>query len=223
MPTASDIVGSMTSGSETTRPTNMSDLQNNLQRLADSVNLDEEDTIQEEIRLYAEENPVSFIMQVREIPIENISYLADIYETLSTEPEHWSEFFLEEIDRLIELSRTNSEEEAILAPLDAYLLLSFDEENNILNHDLLVKFAGYLDDESPVIRRSCVDLVGDFVSRSDFKILSKLERIVESDPDWRVRFLAHRALEDVHPERAARTKLPLWIRIRARYSNLNYG
>ncbi len=199
----------------------MNDLQQYLLRLADTINLEEEDAIEEEIRLYAGENQESFIMQVREIPIEEISYLADIYETLSDEPEHWAEFYLEEVDRLIKLSRTNSEEAAILAPLDAYLLLSFDEENNILNHDLLVKFAGYLDDESPVVRRSCVDLVGDFVSRSDFKILSKLERIVETDPDWRVRFLAHRALEDVHPERAARTKLPLLIRIRARYSNVD--
>lgn len=214
----------MISGSATEKKRqNMNDLQDYIQRLNDTVNLDEEDAIQEEIRLYAEENPESFILQVREIPIEEISYLADIYETLSEEPGHWAEFYLEEIDRLIKLSRANSEEEAILRPLDAYLLLSFDEDNDSLNHDLLVKFAGYLDDESPVVRRSCVDLVGDFVSRSDFKILSKLESIVESDPDWRVRFLAHRALEDIHPERADRTNLPLWIRIRARYSNLNYG
>jgi hypothetical protein len=197
-------------------------LEHYLDKLAESVDIDEEEAIQEELLRYAGENRDAFISEVRALPPEKMPDLSDIYETLSFDPIPWSTFYLEEIDRLLNLARTNQDPGKFLEPLGEFWLLSQDEDALQLRQDLLGRFSENLDDKNVFIRRKCVVLVGDFVDRKDFKILKKLELLAQSDPDWRVRYLAYQALEDVHPERAERVKLPLWIRLRARYSDVEY-
>ena len=75
-----------------------------------------------------------------------------------------------------------------------------------------------VDDKNEAIHRKYIDLLGDFAGRKDFKALNKLERLARTDKDWRVRYLAWEALDDVHSKQAERVKLPLWIRLRARLS-----
>jgi hypothetical protein len=197
-------------------------LQNYLTKFAESTDNDEDEAIQAEILRYASANRDEFIEQVGELPPDEIPYLSDVYEALSYDPIPWGEFFLDEIDRLLEWARLSQDPAKILEPLGAFWLLSLDEEALQLKQDLLDRFSENLDDENVFVRRKCVVLVGDFVGRKDFKVLRKLELLAQSDPDWRVRFLAYQALEDIHPKRAERVKLPLWIRLRARYSDVEY-
>ncbi|MGB3717300.1 MAG: hypothetical protein WA996_22995 [Candidatus Promineifilaceae bacterium] len=197
-------------------------LRNYLNKIAESIDNDEDEAIQAELLRYASEDRDAFIAEVRAIPPEEMPYLSDIYEALSFDPVPWSGFYLDEVDRLLEQARRSQDPAEILEPLDAFWLLSLDEDALQLRQDLLGRFSENLDDENIFIRRKCVVLVGDFVGRKDFKVLNKLELLVQSDPDWRVRYLAYQALEDVHPKRAERVKLPLWIRLRARYSNVDY-
>jgi hypothetical protein len=157
---------------------------------------------------------------VRGIPPDRFADLDEVYEALSYEPVDWQTFFLEELERILTLARSQSDPAAILAPLDAFFLLSFEEEGG-LHQALLHGFADNIADENVFIRRKCVVLLGDFVGRKNFKELRQLENLAQNDPDWQVRYLAYQALEDVHPERANRVKLPRWIKWRARLSGLD--
>ena len=192
-----------------------------LLQLDESLDNDTDVAIQDEILLYASENREEFINQIHKLPPEQFYHLSDIYETLADQPKSWAEFFLDEVDRLLDLARLSSDPELIVEPLDAFWLLTQDEEALDLKRDLLNRFSDNLDDDNAIIRRKCVVLTGDLVSKNDFRELDKLEVMVEKDPDWRVRYLAYQALEEVHPKRAKRVKLPRWIRLRARVSNID--
>ena len=187
-----------------------------LQQIDEAATLDDEDLGQTKILELAQNEPELFEQAVRKLPLAEIESLHDIYEALTEDAAAWAGFYISEIDRLLDLARADPEPARILAPLDEYFVLTFDEDLEELQAAILQKFYVNCDDENEVIRRKCVVLLGDFVGRKDFKALNKLERLARSDPDWRVRYLALEALNDVHPKQAERVKLPLWIRLRAR-------
>lgn len=186
-----------------------------LQQIEESITVDEEEAIYAIIRDYAQSNREDFVRQVREIPLERFADLEEVYEALSDDPADWQEFFLQEMDRILSLARSQSDSATVLAPLDSFFLLSFGQDTD-LHQAILHKLADNMSDENVLIRRKCVELLGDFVDRKDFKELRQLEHLVQRDLDWRVRYLAYRNLEDVDPERANRVKLPRWIKWRAR-------
>ena len=191
-----------------------------LRQIEQADNVDEEEAVYARIREYAQSNREEFIRQVRGIPPDRFTDLDEVYEALSYEPADWQAFFLEEMDRILTLARSQSDPDAILGPLDSFFLLSFEEDEE-LHQALLREFANNVVDENVFIRRKCVVLLGDFVGRKDFKELRQLENLALNDPDWQVRYLAYQALEDVNQERANRVKLPRWIKWRARLSGLD--
>ena len=197
-------------------------LANYLHQLDESLDDDTDVAIQDQILLYANENRDAFVEEVHGLPPDQFDKLNDIYEVLADDPNPWADFFLNEIDRLVTLARESSDPGPIIQPLDAFWLISLNEDAVELRQDLLHSFYSNLDDENAIIRRRCVVLTGHLVGKNVFKELDKLEEMVKKDPDWRVRYLAHRALEEIHPKRAKRTKLPRWIQLRARVSNIDF-
>lgn len=198
-------------------------LSDSLQKLATGPDLDEEEIIYAHIRALAVADPPAFFREVEALPVEKGSSLEDVYEALSYEPAAWHSFYLNEFDRLLALARLSPDPAAVLAPLNAFYLLSLDDEDRPLQQALKQRFFENLDDKNAMIRQKCVILLGDFIDRKDFKALNKLEQMAGSDNDWRVRYFALDALEEASPERAARVKLPHWVRLRARFSNMNYN
>ena len=98
--------------------------------------------------------------------------------------------------------------------------IQLEADNEFQLQQMLVqKFTDYLDDENVYIRRKCVVLMGDFTGRKDFKTLNLLEQVAASDKDWKVRYFAWQAIQEASPERAKRVKLPLSVRLRARFSD----
>ena len=194
-----------------------------LQKLDAGLDLDEEEFIYAQIRTLAVADPPAFIREVEALPVKGGSSLEEVYEALSYEPTIWHSFYLNEFDRLLALARLSPDPAAVLAPLNAYYLLSLDDEDSQLQQALAKKFYDHLDDENALIRRKCVILLGDFIGRKDFKALNKLEQMAGSDGDWRVRYYAWEALEEASPERAERVKLPFSVRLRVRFSDMNYG
>jgi len=192
-----------------------------LREIDESTNLDEEEAGQAKILELGRKERDQFVLAVRRIPADEIESLHDIYEALSFDAEAWADFYISEVDRLLDLARAEAEPARILAPLNEYYLLTFDEDLVELQGALLQKFYENCDDENTAIRRKCVVLLGDFAGRKDFKPLNKLERLARSDSDWRVRYLAWEALDDIYPKQAQRVKLPFWIRLKARLSSLD--
>ena len=185
-----------------------------LEQIDESTSWDEEEFLQTKILELANADPKAFIREVRAIPADDLVWLSDVYEALSYDVEHWENFFVEEVDRLLQLARDSDQPSDVLFPLNAYFQLSLDDEIDQLQERLRKKFYDNVEDENVFIRRKCVVLLGDFIGRKSFKALNKLERLANSDPDWRVRYLAYEALVEAVPERKKRVKLPRWIRIR---------
>jgi hypothetical protein len=186
-----------------------------LQQIEEAENVDDEEAVYASLLSYAQSNRAEFVQQVREIPPARFSDLDAVYEALSFDPADWQTFFLEEMERILLLARSQSDPTAILAPLDAFFLLSFEQDDDLMKA-IRRELADNISDENVFIRRKCVELLGDFIDRKDFKELRQLEQLAQKDPDWQVRYLAYQAIEDVEPERASRVKLPRWIRWRAR-------
>lgn len=195
-------------------------LSEHLQQLYDVRSVDDEEAIYAKIRDVANQDRDAFIEEVRQLPLDEYSLLHDIYEALSYEAAAWQGFFLEELDRILALAQSSPNPAQVLSPLDEFFLLSLEEDDQ-LHQSIQDRLYDNLDDGHVLVRRKCVVLLGDFVGPRDFKELDKLEKITQADPDWRVRYLAYQALEDVHPKRARRVKLPLWIRLRARFSGMD--
>ncbi len=190
-----------------------------LQEINEATSLDDEEAIQDKILELARNDPEQFVEVVQNLPVDETWSLHFIYEALSWDGAAWAEFFISEIDRLVDLARSDPNPAHILSPLDEYFVLTLDDDLKELQGALLQKFYEKCDDEIEAIRRKCVVLMGDFAGRKDFKALYKLERVAAKDPDWRIRYLAFEALDDIQPKQARRVKLPLWIRFRARLSN----
>jgi len=196
-------------------------LQEYLKRLDESQDDKTDVAVQDEILIYANANHDAFIEEVHALPVEKHYHLNDIYEVLADEPFPWADFFVKEIDRLFALARESPDPATIVQPLDAFWLLSLVEDAVQLRSELLERFYENLDDENVMIRRKCVVLTGDLITKKDFRELNKLEKLVQDDNDWRVRYLSFQAIEEIHPKRAQRVKLPRWIRLRARFSNID--
>jgi hypothetical protein len=189
-----------------------------LQEIDEVTSLEDEEAIQAKILELAQSDPDKFVEVVQNLPVDETWSLHYIYETLSWDGAAWAEFYISEIDRLVDMARSNPDPTSILSPLDEYFVLTLDEDLKELQGALLQKFYEKCDDKNKAIRRKCVVLMGDFVGRKDFKALYKLEKLAAKDPDWRIRYLAFEALDDIQPKQAQRVKLPLWIRLRARLS-----
>jgi hypothetical protein len=189
-----------------------------LEQIDKSATWEEEELLQTKILELANADPKAFIHEVKAIPADDLGWLYDVYEALSYDAEHWENFYVEEIDRLLQLARDSDQPSDVLFPLNAFFQLSLDDEIDQLQERLRKKFYDNVEDENVFIRRKCVVLLGDFVDRKSFKALNKLEGLANSDPDWRVRYLAYEALVEADPERQKRVKLPRWIRIRVWFS-----
>lgn len=193
-----------------------------LRKLDQNVDLEEEELIYEQIRSLATADPEPFILEVKAIPLADWHSLEEVYEALSYEPAPWVSFYLDEVDRLLDLARSSSNPGAVLAPLNAFYLLSLDDEELPMQKALAKKFYDHLDDDNHLIRRKCVILLADFTGPKDFATLNKLEQMAGEDSDWRLRYYALEALEEISPERAERVSLPLSIRLKVRVTNMNY-
>jgi hypothetical protein len=193
-------------------------LEKYLQQLDDGASVDEEEAIFAEIRAEARNAPEQFIKEVRSFPLDQESPIHDIYEALSYAAEDWLEFFLEELERIVTAVRSSPDPGVTLSPLDEFFLLSLEDDDR-LKRPLRAAFFSHLDDPDPAIRKKCVILLGDFLEESHLAELSRLEQLAREDADWRVRYQANLALNEVHPGRSSQIKLPVWIRLRARFSD----
>ena len=189
-----------------------------LRQLEDAIDVDTEEAIFAEIRAEAKKAPGQFIEEVRTYPLDEGSPLLAVYEALSYAAEDWEEFFLEEIERIVKAARLSPNPEATLSPLDEFFLLS-SEEDDRFNRRMRDAFSRYLGDRNPAIRKKSVILLADFLDDSHRVELSKLEMLAREDADWRVRLQAYLAVKEIRPEGSSQIKLPIWIRLRARFSD----
>jgi len=190
-----------------------------LDRIVGDISLDEENAILDQIRQLARDDWPSFLEAFYRLPVESddpyeISPIAYVYEALSDEASKWGDFFLDELDRLVSLVHDGSNPTAVLALIDEFYLLGFDEDDPIYGR-FRKKLVEYLQDLSAPIRGKCAALLDGFMDETDTVELALLEEILLTDADWRVRYHAAKTITEVSPQWGNRVKLPLTARLKA--------
>ena len=190
-----------------------------VKRLDDTFELDEEDQLRAEIAAEAVKRPNHLREAVKSISLPDQDYLlGDVYEALAEDdPERWGDFFVDEIDRLLELSRKSENKGAILATLDQFICVAVAAENKSLYQQIIDRLYAELDSPNELIRRKCVQTICDFVDIFNRRELVKLENMRESDPDWRIRYQTHETLVELNPKRYGAYRLSFADRIRIRF------
>jgi len=170
-----------------------------------------------ELRAVAKSRRAEFIQTVRTLPFENNNTLFEVYLALAAEPESWEDFFLEELERLFDAARSAADPVAVLTHLEAFAYLAADEEG-ALQRRLRLRLQKELDSGNLFIRRRATWTIGDFLYASNYDVISRLRQALTDDPDWRVRYYAHTALEHINKAPAGYRK-PLIDNIRAIFMN----
>lgn len=150
-----------------------------------------------ELRVVARKNRAEFITAVRALPFANNNMLFTVYVALTEEPEYWEDFFLEEVERLLNAAGSATDPVAVLTHLEAFAYLASKEEG-ALQRRLRLRFQKELDASNVAIRRRAIWAIGDFLYASNYDVINKLKQLLAEDRDWRIRYYAYTALECIN-------------------------
>lgn len=159
----------------------------------------EQDAILAQIRTYANENKSRFTKEVRALDLtDELSPLPLIYEAIASDPDNWSDFFCDEIKRVLDFSLTIDKPAATLDNLQE-LIFNLDTTDAPHIRKMMVTLGPYLASAKAIVRREAIFLISGILNSENAKDYPSLvSGIVErlKDPDWRVRHLAYLALKD---------------------------
>lgn len=173
--------------------------ENYFEKLTDSYDLDEavQKKLFQEFREYALQHRNSFLSVFSAIPTSDDRLLSEVYEALSQDLENWQDFFINEFKRLFSAAEETENPEGELNNL-----LSLDIWGDKKDSPFSKKIRNILVDKiersrNNRVRRIAVSLLGSFTFFNNDREIRLLEEL-KTDRDWRTRFLAGQALNDVN-------------------------
>ena len=137
-----------------------------IEQIKRAETLEEEDQLREQIAAVSANNPENLRLAVLDITLPEEDYLlGEVYEALvDHDPVRWTDFFAEEVDRIINLARSRDDKAQVLAALDQFIVVCFVTEEPLRKRirDALYPKLNWRDD---LIRRKCVQTICDFRRR----------------------------------------------------------
>lgn len=159
----------------------------------------EQDAILAKIRAYANANKSRFTEELRALDLtDELSPLPLIYEAIASDPDNWSDFFCDEIKRVLDFSLTIDKPAAALGNLQE-LVFNLDTTDAPHIRKMMATLDPYLASAKAMVRREAIFLISGILdSENAIQYQSLVSGILErlKDPDWRVRHLAYLALKD---------------------------
>ena len=152
------------------------------------------------------------------VPLDGSCALFEVYEALSELDARPAEFFVGELERLISAASATPSNRAIYSQLEAFAFLARDPGGD-LEAQLARTLLESLDSKVPQVRRCAAHLGGDFIGPDASELQLKLRELVGTDPDWRVRVIAHSSLKDLandYPDSLSPPPIGLLDSLRAR-------
>lgn len=146
------------------------------------------------ILIIANSNPEQFIQAIQNETFDRLNHLPIIYEALAQDLDKWSDFFLNELNRLLETARKSKLPYKILNNLEEF---AYIYPNKFKHRDKFVSILNEeLENEHPTFRYYAVDLLTDFVKDDDTQTLNKMRQRL-SDSNWRIRYWTYMNLHDL--------------------------
>lgn len=173
----------------------------------------------------ARERKAEFIKALTRMPISPGNWNA--WEEIIAEvlPESYCEdpvlqdFLLDELERFLALVEENPNDDDVEDCINHVADIGNITEGS-LNQRVKERLLRGLDHPDASVRRICVDAVAILLDESCHEELTKLERMLESDLDWRVRYAAHLILVKEWSVESAKGKLSTWDRLRAKIESV---
>ncbi|WP_125932426.1 HEAT repeat domain-containing protein [Hymenobacter glacialis] len=138
--------------------------------------------------------PKEFIESFHSEKFDYLNNLPIIYEALSNDLNNWADFFLAELKRLIATAKAGDSPKRVLTHLDE---LSFIDAEIFKHRDAFVAIlSAELDNPHRTFRYYAISLLPDFIRQDDTSATNKLRGRLQ-DPDWRIRYWAFKALQDL--------------------------
>jgi hypothetical protein len=137
---------------------------------------------------------------VRSVSFAPECALFEVYEGIASCDPLPEQFFLDELDRLLDQARLTPNNPTIYTQLEALALLDRHPPES-LQHAICAKLRETLGNPVPQLRRFAAHLLGDFLQSEQTETKVELRRLVREDPDWRVRYMAHATLSHLHTDR----------------------
>ena len=151
----------------------------------------EEEKILATILKMANSQPEEFIKIMREL--EAIDY-SILHEALAEDMENWSDFFLDELKRILKSAKETSHPVKTLVYLDEFI--NIDPEEFKHRDELINILRKELKNEHPAFRYWAINLITDFMKEGDYMTIKSLEKHLV-DPDWRVRYWTYMILNEI--------------------------
>jgi hypothetical protein len=161
---------------------------------------EQRDAVLEKIRTCAANtDKKTFIGEVRRLfePAE-FSGLSVVYEALTSDPDKWGFFFVEEYKRLFLLAE---QAENAFEILDCLEEISFvNEELTGFNEDIIAILTKYIDHPKDAIRYQAIWHLGDWITEENQSKHSQLISWIADklhDKNWRIRYITELILKDM--------------------------
>lgn len=176
----------------------LADLQTKITNFWSIDSEEERDQIVEQIRAYANSTaPTTFAKEVKNmLPQESLSGIGVIYEALSTNPDKWGDFFLEEYQRAFKSAEQSDNAFAILDSLEQ---IGFVEASSLpFTKQIIDLLRSYLDHPKDVLRYKAIWLIGDWIDEENYRDYPQIVRNVKGklqDSNWKIRHIVTYPLE----------------------------
>ena len=121
------------------------------------------------------------------------SRLAHVYEALSPNMSSLSSFYLNELDRMLQLCQAHPRSKPAFFALGAFMFVE-DHADGRSRDEVRRRLVEGLRSPAAAVRRACADLIGGLGLEGDSSARTAVEGCLQ-DPDWRVRALAESSLE----------------------------
>ncbi len=156
--------------------------------IEDAAELSEEERsrIYSEFRGIAASNEPTFLAFLQRVPLEETNALFEVYEALAGDAPRWKRVTLAEIDRIFAFAEGSSLPAIVHEPLDA---LAFYKRTPI-SAEICEKLMAWTGSTSVSVRRRAVWLLGDLLVSRGGSSVARLQALLTTDPDWRVRNFA---------------------------------
>jgi len=185
------------------------------------LDMPEQDAIFAQIRAYANANKTRFIQEVRTFDLqEELSPLPLVYEAIAKDSDNWSDFYVDEIKRVLDFSLTTDNPKGVLDNLNE-LVFNLDTADAPHIRKIMDMLGQAVEATNATVRREAIFLVSGILNSDNLKQYHALVSSITArlhDPAWRVRYTAYLALTDANALPAG-FKLSLLDRLRWKYLN----
>lgn len=166
------------------------------------------DSYSSEWKRVGEEDLAGLQSWIATVPFTPDCELFEIYDGVTEIKPLPEAFILNELRRILDLARGDPKNKSYYSQIEAFAMIE-EGQAPALYGKIVKILAVELDSPVPQLRRFAAYFIGDFMTAGHTSAQMKLRELVQKDPDFRVRCLAHQTLKCQQAEHPNAMTAPL--------------